>query len=382
MPRDSAGNYTLPAGNPVITGTIIASTWANTTFADLSAEMTDSLDRSGKGGMLAALHIFDGVVGAPGISFASETGTGLYRIGAAQLGIAVNGNQIANIAPNGIVWDVAFQGASGVPAATFQGANSAGNSLGPLIRAGLNASDYAIAIENEPGTIVFAEIFGDGHGYLGPNNATTGLSWSATGQYSIAAPTSAVTALVIDGAANAYALKLIGSTVLGQSFGLEVFSGTNAGDTGMAVLNQSGSAGYFVVYGDGEIVIAQPSSAANSGASSGSSTVWQAGYLDAPQRVLSASQSLVFTDRGKQILVGNNNLVITIPSNASVAFPIGTTILIVVGNYTGNTLAISGDTLYFAGSGSTGTRNLAPYAMVTLTKIAATQWYVGGSGLS
>lgn len=46
MPR-SGGTYTLPAGNPVISGTTISSTWANTTLSDLGNEITNSLPRDG-----------------------------------------------------------------------------------------------------------------------------------------------------------------------------------------------------------------------------------------------------------------------------------------------------------------------------------------------
>lgn len=101
MPRDSSGNYSLPAGNPVVTGTTIASSWANTTFNDLSTEMTDSLSRSGKGGMLSQFKIADGAVGAPGLAFASEPGSGLYRSGAGAVSISVLGNQILTITTTG-----------------------------------------------------------------------------------------------------------------------------------------------------------------------------------------------------------------------------------------------------------------------------------------
>ena len=51
MPRSASGAYTLPAGNPVLTGTVISSGgWGNPTLSDLAAEMTDSLSRSGQGG--------------------------------------------------------------------------------------------------------------------------------------------------------------------------------------------------------------------------------------------------------------------------------------------------------------------------------------------
>lgn len=43
MPRDASGNYTLPAGNPVVTATTISSSWANSTMSDIASALTDSI---------------------------------------------------------------------------------------------------------------------------------------------------------------------------------------------------------------------------------------------------------------------------------------------------------------------------------------------------
>ncbi len=80
MPRNAAGQYILPVGNPVITDTLIESDgWANPTMEDLGAEIEDSLSRDGKGSMRAALGIVDGSQANPGLRFIGETGSGLYR---------------------------------------------------------------------------------------------------------------------------------------------------------------------------------------------------------------------------------------------------------------------------------------------------------------
>lgn len=48
MPRDSNGNYTLPTdSNPVITDTVIESTWANETLEDVGNALTNSLAADG-----------------------------------------------------------------------------------------------------------------------------------------------------------------------------------------------------------------------------------------------------------------------------------------------------------------------------------------------
>ena len=56
MPR-SSGTYTLPAGNPVVTGTTITSTWANTTFSDVATALTNSVPTDGSAPMVGALQM-------------------------------------------------------------------------------------------------------------------------------------------------------------------------------------------------------------------------------------------------------------------------------------------------------------------------------------
>ena len=56
MPR-SSGTYTLPAGNPVVTGTTITSTWANTTLSDIATALTGSVATDGTSGMTGILQM-------------------------------------------------------------------------------------------------------------------------------------------------------------------------------------------------------------------------------------------------------------------------------------------------------------------------------------
>lgn len=93
MPRDTTGDYILPSGNPVAPGTIIQSAWANTTMEDVAEALTNSLDRNGRGGMLAPFKFFDGSEQAPGAAWATEPTTGLWRESAGDLRVGVLGNQ-------------------------------------------------------------------------------------------------------------------------------------------------------------------------------------------------------------------------------------------------------------------------------------------------
>lgn len=109
-----------------------------------------------------------------------------------------------------------------------------------------------------------------------------------------------------------------------------------------------------------------------------------AGYMGMPQvQVSSGGRTLAATDAGKHIYVTtNSSQTITIPANSAVAFPVGTTIVIVNANTISTSIAITTDTLRLANSTSTGTRTLASNGMCTLLKIANTEWIASGNGLT
>jgi len=77
MSRNGSGTYTLPAGNPVVTGTVIATTWANTTMNDLASAMTDSVAADGQTPMTGPLNmnsnkvtnLATGTINGDGINF-------------------------------------------------------------------------------------------------------------------------------------------------------------------------------------------------------------------------------------------------------------------------------------------------------------------------
>ena len=109
------------------------------------------------------------------------------------------------------------------------------------------------------------------------------------------------------------------------------------------------------------------------------------GYMGMPQNIKSASYTIVAGDAGKHIYVDTTGATITVPTNANVAFPIGTTIVIVTGFASGSTtikMDTGSDVLRLSSIGSTGNRSLGPYGMATLIKVAATTWFISGNGLT
>ena len=109
------------------------------------------------------------------------------------------------------------------------------------------------------------------------------------------------------------------------------------------------------------------------------------GSRGVPQNSQSVNYTTVASDSGKHLYhpagagAGDS---FTIASNASVPYDIGTAITFVNMSTDSVTIAISSDTLYFAGSGTTGSRTLAQYGEATALKIGATEWLISGVGLS
>ena len=57
MSRNGSGTYSLPAGNPVVTGTTITTTWANTTLSDIASSLTGSVAADGQTPMSGSLNM-------------------------------------------------------------------------------------------------------------------------------------------------------------------------------------------------------------------------------------------------------------------------------------------------------------------------------------
>ncbi len=113
----------------------------------------------------------------------------------------------------------------------------------------------------------------------------------------------------------------------------------------------------------------------------------EVGYKGILPTIDSGDHPIVLADAGKAFYMTGASKTITIPANGTIALPVGTVIVVIGGNATGTTIAITTDALYLAGTGfvtgGAGTsRTLAYGGQATLYKIAATQWFVSGPGVS
>jgi hypothetical protein len=135
------------------------------------------------------------------------------------------------------------------------------------------------------------------------------------------------------------------------------------------------------VTGSGSVVLATSPSITPAEGTTTTATS-NAGYMGMPQvTATTGSATVAATDAGKHIY-STATRTITIDSNASLALPIGTTIVFIAGSGATVTIAITTDTLLLAGSGTTGSRTLAPFGMATAVKITSTSWIISGNGLT
>jgi hypothetical protein len=139
----------------------------------------------------------------------------------------------------------------------------------------------------------------------------------------------------------------------------------------------TGSSGAIVTQG-GAIISA---TTVNDSAGTG----YTIGYRQMPQnnQAAAATYTLVLADDGKHVyLTGGTTNTLTVPTNASVAFAIGTVITVV--NNNSGTCTITGPTsgLQLANGAAATSRSLATKGMATMVKVATDLWYVSGAGVT
>ena len=119
----------------------------------------------------------------------------------------------------------------------------------------------------------------------------------------------------------------------------------------------------------------------------GGGTPWtdNIGFLNIPILSKSADYTTILSDGGKALFhpaSDANARTFTIDSNANVAFPVWTVIYFINKSANNVTIAITDDTLYLDGAGTTWSLTLAQYGKATAIKETSTTWSIGGVGLT
>jgi microcystin-dependent protein len=100
MSRNGSGVYTKV--NTFVSGNPVTAAGHNQNWDDIATEITNSVAADGQTSMTGPLKASSGTAGAPGVTFASDPDSGLYRIGSNNLGVAVNGAKVLDVATTGL----------------------------------------------------------------------------------------------------------------------------------------------------------------------------------------------------------------------------------------------------------------------------------------
>lgn len=417
MPR-AGGVYTLPAGNPVVTLTVISSGWANTTLSDIATALTGSLPTDGSAAMTGPIKLTDGAVNTPALSWGSETTSGWYRVGVNSFGFSVAATLILGVSNvgvtilglNGNALTVGTGAVTGTPALAITNTSILnGDSARLVIVAGAssfaifqtNAANASALITNGPtGAQACLRTLGSNPLVFGVNNTLVG-QFNSGGGLTIAPQTggggatlilntratntslqinpgdsASIGIAILDPGANAtqFRINTTNSSILLQSAG------------GTATLSIAHSGGFQTQFAtDGGVVL--------SGAIGGSQGVGSLNaqalningvnlYSGLPQTPKAGNYSIALADQNTCISNTGAAAVNTIPANASVAFPIGAAVSWWNNSAGNQSIAITTDSLRWNTPFVTGTRTLASNGFATAVKVAATIWLLTGNGIS
>jgi hypothetical protein len=204
---------------------------------------------------------------------------------------------------------------------------------------------------------------------------------NVTGEVGFAAVANSVAIANVSGAGNIATVNLDGNTAnyldgTGSWGPVTATTATTAGTVTTAAQPNITSLGTLV-----DLDVTGNISGANINANTNGFSI---GYLEIPQVTLSGNDTIALEDSGKHFRSTTaGNITLSIPTNATVAFPTGTAISIVeqaAGNILVN--AIAGVTLYQAGNSTAGNRVISEYGVATIMKVDTDTWFISGTGVS
>jgi len=331
MPRNGAGTYTLPAGNPVVTNTTITAAWGNDTMEDLGNEITNSLSREGDGGMNAPLRFVDGTQAVPGIGWVSETSSGFYWAGPGEYWASVLGIRVLQFTDNGLLIPTGID-------LTVQGGVSFEGALNVIGNFSVATNKFTVAAAS--------------------GNTTVAGTFAASGAGTFTSASATSLAVGLTGATNP--AFTVDSSTASQVAGLKITGAATAG-TVAVVVTDSGSNASLTVNAKGSGTIGIGSVSTGAVTITPATTITGVATLTA-QPVLSSltASKPVFTDASKGLV-----------STGTLAYDQGGT---------GQTTYAAGDLLYASGANTLSKLAVGTTGQVLKVAAGVPAWGTDSSG--
>jgi hypothetical protein len=186
--------------------------------------------------------------------------------------------------------------------------------------------------------------------------------------------------ITIGGASGTGSITL-GRSTLSQTTNIQA-AATASGSTKTINLGTAGLSGSTTAISIGSAVSGATTTLTLNGTVTSSSLADAVGYKGLPPsaQTQGSAITLALTDMGK--IVPNTLGGWVIPANGSVAFPVGSTVIVYNDSAANQTISITTDTMYLAGTATTGSRTLAQRGLATLVKVASTTWVASGAGVT
>jgi hypothetical protein len=296
MPR-SSGTYTLPAGNPVVTGTTITSTWANTTFSDVATALTGSVATDGTSPMTGILQMGNNkITGVADGTASSDVATVNQISNPTITGGTIDGAPIGAANPrNGAFLAIsattaAFSGTSTAPTVTPSSDNSTKIATTAFVQSAITAISSGVTSFNTRSGVVTLTS-GDVVTALGftPYNAG-GSTVVTSGNINTYAPTLSGTGAVgtwgisISGNAATASTATTATNLSGGTVSATTVSGTTI--TGSGIVSSTASGGYSALQNNAIGI----GTSANTISSTSGGNVFNFNVAGSPAAALAASQ--------------------------------------------------------------------------------------------
>lgn len=392
MPFDISGNFTrlYDFEDDRTNGIKILAARMDAEFDNFSTGMNLVFFRDGRVAMTADLKIGanritglgDGSAASPAIKYTTDPNTGPYLNGIGKYAVSVSGVKRLEATTTGVdvVGTLSASGAS-----TLSGILTVSAAGTPLVVNSTNSTQTKMQLKDN-GTLTgdvqsyaaYPFIFRDGSGNvifaLSTTGFTTGMATSHFHPNNYFGPTTGAAAdsgtyIRNTGSYNyMYFQRYSAGVPIAQAQVQSSDSMLYFNCDGYTFRDLAGTTNYFTMDTTNGVKYNAVIGASRSPV--------EVGFRYLPNQAKVAAYQLVAGDMNTLINITSGG--VTIPSNATVAFPVGALITVYNNSGSTQTIAITTDTLRLHGSATTGSRTIQQRGIVNLLKVGTTEWVASG----